>query len=87
MAVDIRDLVLVNMPKTVLVPMGSGVPAPTASDVSWSRTYTGTSTVTVLVENDDLLTADELAAVAEGEVQIAAGEFVTLAELEKSLDE
>ncbi len=89
MAAEVRDIVLRTLPRTLLVPMEPRVftPARATPDVSWSRTFTGTSTVTVLVENDDLLSAEEFEAVARGEAEIDAGEFVTLSELEKSLDE
>ena len=87
MALDVRDFVLVNAPRTLLVPTGSGVFAPRAHAVHWSQTFTGTASVTVLVENEDLLTADELTVVCDGEAEIAAGAYVTLTDLEKSLDE
>lgn len=83
------ELVLRPLPRTLLVPMETreftkGTATP---DVTWSRTFTGTATKTILVENDDLLTAQELDAVLSGEAQIARGESVTLAELEKMIEE
>lgn len=83
------ELVLRPLPRTLLVPMEahefkreSATP-----DVTWGRTFTGTATATILVENDDLLTAEEMAAVLSGEAQIARGESTTLAELEKTIEE
>jgi hypothetical protein len=88
-AAELRDLILRPLPRTLLVPTETreftkGTATP---DVTWGRTFTGTATATILVENDDLLTAHELEAVQSGEAQIARGESVTLAELEKTLEE
>jgi hypothetical protein len=89
MTAELRDLVPRPLPRTLLVPRETreftkGTATP---DVTWGRTFTGTATVTILVENDDLLTAQELDAVLGGEAQIARGESVTLAELEKTIEE